>query len=328
MSLRRLLPLAIVVLALGAWPARADTVDPEARSTARKLGQEGLQLFDAGNFKGALEKLSTANQLVPTPTLGLYAARCLVRLGRLVEASERYLDVSRMQLERGAPPVMRKAIADAVEEREKLLRRIPTLEVTIDGPEGEGITIVVDGRPFLPGLLGEKRPVDPGRHAGMVKRRDAVITQAVDVSEGAAAQLVLRLPPLPPPPPPPPETQSPLRLAGWIGVGVGGAGVIIGAISGGISVSDAQTLSSSKNCSNFMCSGAEAGTISTYHTVTKLTTAGLVVGGVGLAFGIPVLLLTPKREAKAEPAVAQGFWRDFSLEPAFGPSEMGVRGGF
>ena len=51
--------------------ARADPVDPAARSTARKLG-------------------------------------------RLVEASERYLDVSRMTLERGSQAVMRKALVDAV----------------------------------------------------------------------------------------------------------------------------------------------------------------------------------------------------------------------
>ncbi len=289
-----LLAPAVVLAAPGV--AHADNVDPAARSTARKLGQEALKLFDAGDYAGALDKLTTANQLVPTPTLGLYAARCLVKLGRLVEASERYLDVSRMQLERGAQPVMKKALIDALAERDRLLPTIPTLEVVLDSPHADGVTLIVDGQPFLPGLVGEKRPVDPGHHTATARRADVEVTQQTDVSLGEAGRLVLKLPPVPAAPPPIEHT-PPMRIAGWVGVGVGVAGAVVAAVSGGIAVADETALNASKNCTNYVCNSAEAGTISTFHVTSKLTTVGLVAGVAGLGFGIPVVLMTPKTDA-------------------------------
>src|SRR3954468_13501151 len=91
---------ALAALLLSAAPAFAappESADAAAaRSTARKLGQEAVKLFENSEWAAALEKFNTADSLVPTPTLGLYAARCLVKLDRLVEASERYLEVTRM----------------------------------------------------------------------------------------------------------------------------------------------------------------------------------------------------------------------------------------
>jgi hypothetical protein len=287
-------------LALAAPIARADNVDATSRSTARRLGQEALKLYDAGDYAGALEKLNTADSLVPAPTLGLYAARCLVKLGRLVEASERYLEVTRMQLDRNALPVMRKAQADAVAEREKLLPTIPTLEVRLDGPQGDGTAVTVDDKPLLPALLGEKRPVDPGKHKATAKRADAAVSDEILVRAGDAARLVLKLPPLPPKPT---ERTPPLRVAGWVGVGVGIAGALLGAVSGAISIAEEQSLltlctNGAKHCGTYGAGDSDPvkGKIATYNTVTKLTTAGILVGIAGLGFGIPVLAATPKRE--------------------------------
>jgi hypothetical protein len=141
--MRPLLASALLIAVVLAAPsARAQGANGQSaivRATARKLGGEAVKLYDAGDYAGALEKFNTADSLVPAPTLGLYAARCLVKLGRTVEASERYLEVTRMELDRAALPVMRKAQADAVTEREKLLPSIPTLEVRLTGPLGAGV---------------------------------------------------------------------------------------------------------------------------------------------------------------------------------------------
>jgi hypothetical protein len=288
----RLAALALACAAVAAAPAaRADNVDLAARSTARKLGQEALKLYDAGDYAGALEKLNTANALVPTPTLGLYAARCLVKLGRLVEGSEKYLEVSRMALDRSAPAVMRKAQVDAVAERDKLLPTVPTLEVRLAGPPGDGVDVTVDGKPLLPGLVGEKRPVDPGPHQATAARSDATVSGAVTVTLGQAAQLLLTLPPLPPKPV---WRTPPLRVAGWVAIGLGVAGVVFGAVSGAIAISDEQNLLADCKAGNSFCPAGDAGRIATYNVVTKLTTVGLVTGIAGLGFGIPVLITTPK----------------------------------
>src|SRR5262245_9231993 len=161
--------LGAIVLAAPAAHAQKGT-DLETKSLARKLATEGQKLFDAGDYAAALEKFNLADSLNPAPTLGLRAARCLVKLGRVVEASERYLDVTRVQLDRTANATLRKAQADAVGEREKLLPTIPTLKIEIEGPVGSGITVTIDEKPVPDALIGQKRPTDPGAHRVEVKR--------------------------------------------------------------------------------------------------------------------------------------------------------------
>lgn len=308
--------------------ARADNVDPAARSTARKLGQEALKLFDAGSYSAALEKFNTADSLVPAPTLGLYAARCLVKLGRLVEASERYLEVTRMQLDRNVLPVMRKAQAEAVAEREKLLPTIPTLEVKLDGPRGDGVSVTVDDKPLLPGLIGEKRPVDPGKHRASAKRADAEVSEEIIVNGSQAAQLVLKLPALPPKPV---ERMPRLRVAGWAAIGVGTAGALFGVVSGAIAIAQSQSLLSECKLGNDLCPSTSAGKIATYNVVTKLTTVGLITGLVGLGFGIPAVVATPKSEwvyPDGRPAPTPKDAPKAFVEPFITWGGAGVRGFF
>jgi hypothetical protein len=290
---RALPPLALAAAVLLAAPAaHADSVDAAARATARKLGAEAVKLFEAGDYAGALEKFNTADSLVPAPTLGLYAARCYVKLGKLVEASERYLEVTRMQLDRAAPPVMRKAQVDAVAEREKLLPTIPTLEVQLAGPVGEGVAVTVDDKALLPALLGEKRPINPGAHTLAAKRADTTITQQVSVSVGEPARVVLKLPPLPPAPA---ARMPPLHLAGWAGIGVAGAGVITGGVAGLVALAKGQSLLT--QCPQHVCPDSKALALAgSYDTARFTSTAGFIVGAVGLAAGIPLLVFTPSVE--------------------------------
>jgi hypothetical protein len=284
--------LAIVVVAMASPAWGAEPVDAASRSTARKLGQEAVKLFEAGDYPGALDKFNTADSLVPAPTLGLYAARCLVKLGRLVEASERYLEVTRMQLDRNAIPVMRKAQAEAVAERDKLLPSIPSLEIRLEGPQGSGVDVLVEGKPLLPGLLGEKRPVNPGKYRIEAKRTDAAVTEDVVVIAGTPARVVLKLPPLPPPPA---GHMPALRMGGWAAIGVAGAGVIVGGVSGLVALAKGQGLL--LQCPNHVCTSPATYTgAGAYDAARVASTVGFITGGVALAVGIPILVVSPKVE--------------------------------
>jgi len=320
----RLLPLVASAVVLAAPTARADNVDASARSTARKLGQEAVKLYEAGSYAAALEKFNTADSLVPAPTLGLYAARCLVRLGRLVEASERYLEVTRMQLDRAALPVMRKAQSDAVSEREKVLPTIPTLDVRLEGPRGDGTTVTVDDRPLLPGLLGEKRPIDPGKHVAVARRADTSVRQEVILAPGGAAQIVLLMPALPPAPV---ATTPPLRVAGWVGVGVGAAGAVLAAVSGAITLAVEQSLLVDCTGGHTRCPATASGRIATYDLTGKLTTVGLITGVAGLGFGIPAVVLSPKA-AYAYPDGSPAPAPKVMIAPWITWGGAGVRGSF
>jgi hypothetical protein len=291
--MKRALTVLLLGAALGtAHPAFAGDTDATARNTARQVGQEAARLFEASDYAGALEKFNTADSLLPSPTLGLYAARCMVKLGRLVAASERYLEVSRMQLDRAAPKVMRKAQVDAVAEREELLPRIPTLEILLDGARGSGVEVTVDNKPLLAGLLGERRKVDPGRYRIVARRADATVEKEVNVAPGDAARVVLAMPPLPPPPA---ERMPMLRKVGWGAIGAAGAGVIIGAVSGGVAAAKGHSLLS--QCPNHVCpTQADLSLDGSYNAARAASTAGFVIAGIGLAVGVPILVISPKLE--------------------------------
>src|SRR5512145_1840098 len=116
-----------------------------ARSTARELAKEGLLAFEGGRYGEALEKLGEAYQVVRVPTLALRKARVLERLGRLVEASELYLEATRLSIEGADPVVQTQAQADAVREREALLPRLAKMAIEIDGIVGDGLDVTIDG---------------------------------------------------------------------------------------------------------------------------------------------------------------------------------------
>jgi hypothetical protein len=256
----------------------------------------------------------------------------MVKLGRLVEASERYLEVTRMQLDRNALPVMRKAQAEAVAEREKLLPTIPSLEVRLEGPKGDGVEVSVDSKPLLPGLLGEKRPVNPGRYKVEAKRADTSVAEEVTVVAGAPARVVLKLPPLPPPP----EARMPaLRKAGWASIGVAGAGVVTGSVAGLVALAKGQSLL--LKCQNHVCTNPAdfAGTAS-YDAARAASTAGFVIGALGLAAGIPILVVSPRveyaypdgRPAPAPRASGREGAPQVGAEPWVAWGGAGVRGFF
>lgn len=293
---------AAIVVALGslAAPLVAHAeADAASRATARKIGNEAIKLYDAGQFAAALDKFNTADALVPAPTLGLHAARCLAKLGRLVEASERYLDVTRMQLDRSAPLVMRKAQAEALTEREALLPKIPSLEIAIEGPTGDGISITVNGKPLASALVGQRRPIDPGAHHVEIKRADTTVSRDVTLNLGQIDRLLIKLPPLPPKPVP---KTPPLRWVGWSAIGLGAFGAVFGAVNGVLAIVTQQSLLDKcpdRRCPEFAWPQAKA-----YDLMRVFTTTGVVIGVVGLGAGIPIVLVTPKTVYEIPPADA------------------------
>jgi tetratricopeptide (TPR) repeat protein len=120
--------IAVLGLALASWamPARAQPEDA-TRQAARLLGKEAAELYQQARYAEALEKFKRADDLAHVPTTGLYAARCLEKLGRLVEAEAKYSAVMRMQVAADALPVHKKAIAEAATEHDALVPRIPRL---------------------------------------------------------------------------------------------------------------------------------------------------------------------------------------------------------
>src|SRR5262249_12179667 len=157
-------------------------VDDATRASVRKLGDEAKALFDKGDYAAALDRYQRADALMPrVTTIGVRIARCLVKLGRLVEANERYLAVVRLELPPDAPSVHKEAQEQASQEREQIEGRIAGVIVRLDGAPEAMMTI--DGQPLPRALLGVKRAIDPGAHHLEARAGNASVTKDFTVKD-------------------------------------------------------------------------------------------------------------------------------------------------
>src|SRR3954468_9935141 len=74
--------------------------DP-ARDEARKLAYAGVAAYQASDYKTASDKLERAFGMLPAPSVGLYSARALVKLGKLTQAAARYRQLSQLVITAG-----------------------------------------------------------------------------------------------------------------------------------------------------------------------------------------------------------------------------------
>jgi hypothetical protein len=325
-------------------PALAQGVDEGSLGAARQMGQEGMKAYKDGNYDEANDKLGRAYAVVRAPSVGVWSARALVKVGKLVEASERYLEVTRMQVSTGDAAIQEEAKQAAATEREALLPRIPKLTIVIENAS-DGVEVRLDSTAVPAALVGAERPVNPGKHVVEAKVGEQVVTEEVTLAEGESRSVTLKLPvaapppePAPPPPvaalpapapaPPPPAPAPPeadrgpapgglQRTLGWVGIGVGGAGLLFGGITGMMVLSKKSKLDDG-DCLDGGCGPAEWDAVDSYNSYRTLSTVGFVVGGVGLAAGAALLLTAPSSSEAP---------RSF-VSPYLGVASAGVTGRF
>ncbi|XXY18079.1 tetratricopeptide repeat protein [Sorangium sp. So ce216] len=299
----RALGTATIALALAlmlSTPARAADVDPATVNAARALAEEGLAHFDKGEYAAALDKLGRADELIHAPTIGLYAARCLEQLGRLIEASERYLQVSRMPLDASASDVFKVAVADAGKAYNDLKPRIPKLAVGVRGAPEREVQISIDGKPVPPALVGVSRPVDPGKHVVEGTWSGRVVRQEITVSERQEAAVALEFPgvvrrPVLPPAPAGPAPGTPQRVLGWTAVGTGAAALVVGGITFGVASALRSDLIGLGCTEKVVCPDTPdtRDKLDSYNTVRLVPAPALIVGGALAAGGVALLLTIP-----------------------------------
>ncbi|MCK6587329.1 MAG: hypothetical protein L6Q76_07065 [Polyangiaceae bacterium] len=347
-------PSAEAPSAMGLGSGKDGALDDQTRAAARAIGEEGLTLYDQGKFVDALDRFERADDLIKAPTLGLMAARSLERLGRLVEASDRYQQVSGMQVGADASEAFKQAQAAAAKEREALLPKIPSVDVSVTGPGAEQVNaLMLDGRRVPPEKTGTARPisakipVDPGDHRLEAKASTGEAFERFTVSEGGTERVVLTLTGspnkllLPPgkggaadpasgqgdqrssqPPERRGETQKTL---GWVSIGVGAAGVAVGVITGSIAA-DKHASFTDPPCDDDAktCPPEFQDDIDSYNTLRPVSTVGFVVGGVGLATGAVLLLTLPRGGARYSTQAKSSV----TVTPFIGPASAGLRGTF
>jgi hypothetical protein len=311
-------------------PVLAQPIDSDTKLAARELGEQGIGLYKDGKYDDALERFDRAAKLVDVPSLNLYAARCLEKLGRWVEASERYLRVTRMPVVAGELEDQALARTRAGEERAALLPRIPKLEIAIEGADPASVTVELDGKAVPAALLGVSRRVDPGEHRIVATLGEQKVERDVKLGEGARERVSIELQPEPGAKPPPamapePRSTAPApeadsgtssgatqRTLGWIGIGVGSAGLVFGGITGFIAMGSKSDLDDT--CLDRKCGPDQHSDVDSYNRQRLLSSVGFGIGLVGMAAGITLLATAPAERPAVSARVHAG---GVSLEGSF-----------
>jgi hypothetical protein len=286
---------------------------------ARELGLQGVQLADAGKCAEAIEPLSRSEALFHAPTVLTRLGECQVQLGRLVDGTESLNKVVREALPAGSPPAYVEAQERARKALDEARPKIAKLKIAVAAPPNAQYAVTIDGVPLALANLNVNRPVDPGTHRveatgpGLLKASAQVVLPA-----GGADSIALTLQV---DPSAPKETQStqqaangrsgnlwqpapaerPNRTPAYIAFAVGGAGLVAGAVFGGLTLSQRSKLDG--DCSpQKVCPPASQDTIDTARTFGTISTVGFVVAAAGAATGLVLLLTGSKSESEAKTA--------------------------
>lgn len=264
--------VGILLLALSASSALAQPTPAEieaSKKTAAEAANGALQAYGAGKYEEAITGFRKAEAAFHAPKFLLYVARSQAKLGKLLAAKATYEGVMHEKLTSYAPPEFFTAQTDAKKELAELAPRIPTLEVRATG----GIaTVTIDGQPAVG---GQRTSLDPGDHVvsgtgpGMPE-----VTRKITLKEGEARVETLEPPKVAPPAsatasgagpasggppiapgptatvapsvtataPGPASSEGPgffakIPTATYVAYGVGAAGLIVGGVFGGLTLS-------------------------------------------------------------------------------------------
>lgn len=336
-SERRLLLAAIAASMLLATSARAQPTAVD-REMARSLMDQGYDLRKKGDLKEALKRFKAADDIMHVPTTALPLAQVQADLGLLVEARDTLAASLRRTPEKANDPQPFKAARAEGEKLDTLLApRVPALTITLkDLPAGDTPTLDVDGIDVPADAVGLPRPLDPGHHVVSVKSKHAQGRQEVDVKEGEQKAIEVALTVTaeseaqpqaaqqqPETPPEPTKSHSPTLLT-WVGVGIAGAGVATGAITGVLSLNKKSALQN--ECPNGICGPAQHSDYQAANTFALVSTIGFAAAGAGAA--LAVITLVVGHEEPAAPAAATPPESGLLVHPWIGPGSAGLAGTF
>ena len=323
-----------LIVSAGAAHAQGPTAGPDSANldVARSVAISGREAFNAGDYETALSLFRKAYELYPAPTVVLYEARTLEKMGRLIEAVEAYARTTRTAVPTGAPAQFAEAISAARAEGEELRARIPALSIELRGASADDpqLSVTINGKAVGAARLAQTQSLNPGtyRVAGTVGDREA--TTDVTLMPGQTRRVVLNLTRRPADPlaaeaalSAPIGVEPTLRrgppmlayIAGGVGVAGVGAGVIAGVLA------NEKYDEAEEQCEDHRCAAGSPGldAVDAFRTWRMVSSVSYGVGAAGIAAGV-VLWLTATGDAEAGQVG--------KIEPWGTANTAGIRGTF
>jgi hypothetical protein len=311
----------LLSLTLLAAPAAASAQDNTA--FAQQRFSQGTQLYEQHSWEPALAEFRQSIALYNSPNTRLYIARCLRELGRFDESVLEFERTAREAGDRAASDPRYATTRDVANSELTAVRpRVGRLTVTVPDLPTNAV-VRVNGRDIPREGVGVAMPVMPGHVAVHVESPEFFPEdRETDVVAGGEATvgIPLRRRPVleghtevarplrtgPVVVAPPPRGGVP-RSLGWIGVGVGAAGVIGFAAFGALASSTFSDLSAQCGGNLGPCSTEQLSRRDSGRTYTTLANVSLGVGIAG-AVAATVLFLVgrPAQEPRPAPTVTVG----------------------
>lgn len=294
-------------------PIRAQEASAAETAAARALAVDGLKLARAGNCTEAVPKLERAEKLYHSTVVASRLGECYVDVGRLVEGTE----VLRKVLRDPQPSEPGSALVKALERAQRVLdAAMPRIAgLTIKLANIPDVSIKVDGSVVASALLDTEIPSDPGEHTveasapgyltsttrvsvAAGERRSVTLTLTRDPNarvsvEPRAGAVPIGLGPIGTTPPSklatagvvaqPAPPVVPNRTAAYLSFGLGGAGLVTGAVLGLMTFQRHKDLDSS--CPDRVCSLDRQGDLDRAKRLGNFSTIAVGVGAAGVALG-------------------------------------------
>ncbi|MBS2020549.1 MAG: hypothetical protein JST00_47275 [Deltaproteobacteria bacterium] len=312
MRVRTQVSLLVVAACLALAPAaRADEPTAADAETALALYKDGKALREKGELPGALEKLKAAHALVETPITALELGKTYVQMGKLVEAREVLLSVSRIPVRKNESTKASDARTESEALAAQVKPRLASLTVRVKGATPGKVQ--VDGVVVPPDAVSVPRILNPGSHVVVLDAGGKTTQTDVTLAEGEARELEIAppeasAPPVvtPPPivtPPPAPVVPPPTSAGGMsplvpVGFTIAGVGIVVGAITGAMTLSSASTVKDACT-SDGRCPSRAQSDIDAAKTTGTISTLGFVIGLAGAAVGVAGLFVSrPRDEAR------------------------------
>jgi len=355
---------ALAVLAttvLPCYPAHAQSPSarkqPTAvdRETARSLVGLGHQRFAAKDLQGALEAYDGADAIMGVPTTGILVGKTQLALGRLIASRDTLLRVARYPVKPAEPSQYTNARNEAKQLAREIGTRIPSLQVRVTGvTKTSELEVKVDDVLLVGALVKLPRKLDPGLHTISVSCRgyltheqtvtvaesDQRVVEVVLVADPAAGKTqpvnsalgLKSQPPNKPKPAPQPHDTSPDRPDGpdlttlaYIAFGLGGAGLVLGTITGAVSLSTTSDLKDRCPTTD-TCPESVRPDYDRALALANVSNVSFALGAVGIGVGLIAVLLDSDSEPSqtASPKLVPGL----VVRPQVGIGVVGLEASF
>jgi len=195
-ALARCTALSAALCTLALAPLTVAQTDPIEE--ARALADKGYASFQSGDYEEAIALFQQAEALSHSPVILSFIAQSYEALGKLIEAEQQYTQIVAEELAPDAPEDFVTAQQRARRLVPLLRRRLPRVQVRIDGVPLQSVAVELDGRKLTNDGLTRPIVVSPGERIVLVNAAGREpVTRRVTAAERQVSIVDVMFPPLP-----------------------------------------------------------------------------------------------------------------------------------